>query len=506
LYLAMTRKQTVGEFRAESHGRVDNKLCAARDFTLRPQVPLTLDSAVSRYSGHRSSAFPTQSSASRVTARLVVISVLGILGVVLDACSGQPAAPEFKQILALKPEEGVFAYARISPDGRSLVYATEGSGTARTGGPFPTINVRDITNGSLLFSEPGVDGYWSPDGRRIIYESFLDGHPRVNIRDIRGGTVSRDVVPVDAGDYYSWGEQDGRNIVATIKGFYFALSHGKAGPLARIRPCDGIGIGERPLLSHDGVRVTTFVRGTIVVRNLSDCVDIFDTGIQGAKADFSWDGRYIAFHAPKIRGSGYDIYVIDLALRTIRVITHMLGSSFYPNWTKDGRLCFRYDGSDYRGFVIASNVLSAPPSPLPAVTSRVPRRPLWSEIFPETDWPDHPVDVVAVWGTWSAHSAFALSQLQLAREELSKRGVDIGTFAAVDPGSSPKDVAMLLARHGISLPQVPLDPLRLPLTEGQNQIPAILLFRNRRLLDRRLGAQSAESLEEWILTSRGNGH
>lgn len=43
----------------------------------------------------------------------------------------------------------------------------------------------------------------------------------------------------------------------------------------------------------------TFVRGTIVVRNLTDRAYVLDTGLQGAKVDSSWDGRYLAFHAPK---------------------------------------------------------------------------------------------------------------------------------------------------------------------------------------------------------------
>ena len=40
-------------------------------------------------------------------------------------------------------------------------------------------------------------------------------------------------------------------------------------------------------------------RGVVVVRNIADCADIIDTGLPGAKADFSWDGRYIAFTAKR---------------------------------------------------------------------------------------------------------------------------------------------------------------------------------------------------------------
>jgi hypothetical protein len=38
---------------------------------------------------------------------------------------GAPPAPRLERVYALQPEEGVFAYARISPDGRTLAYASE---------------------------------------------------------------------------------------------------------------------------------------------------------------------------------------------------------------------------------------------------------------------------------------------------------------------------------------------------------------------------------------------
>src|SRR4029453_1159442 len=128
-------------------------------------------------------------------------------------------------------------------------------------------------------------------------------------------------------------------------------------PHAEVPTCDKIGVGERPLISKDGRRITTFFKGNLVVRGLDNCDDIFDTGIQGSKADFSWDGRYIAFHAVKREGTGYEIRVVDLERRTVRTPEGLQGSALFPSWTRDGPLCFRYDGPDYRGFMIASNVL-----------------------------------------------------------------------------------------------------------------------------------------------------
>jgi hypothetical protein len=296
--------------------------------------------------------------------------------------------------------------------------------------------------------------------------------------------------------------RDGRDLILTITSHYFYLVGDTAQrPVALVGPCDGVGVGARPLLSHDGTRVTTFVRGAIVVRNLTDCRDIFDTGVQGAKADFSWDSRYIAFHAPKLAGPGYDIYVIDLKARTIRTVTNFSGSGFFPSWTRDGRLCFRYDGDDYRGFELASHVLDAPPRALAPNPVQAPATLRWSDIFPETPRPTAPLSVVMVWAPWSAHSADALEQLQTARNSLARTAVDVSIMIATEPASRADDVGRMIEAGGINLQAIPLAASRLSKTEGENQIPAYLLFRGGRLVDRRLGAQRAQSLIEWIASA-----
>src|SRR5262249_45970474 len=138
---------------------------------------------------------------------------------------------------------------------------------------------------------------WSTDGRQMIYLG-LNGPQSVNIRDHRTGVVTRGIAPASLGDYFSWGWRDGKNLILTINARYYYLNGTTALlPAREVQPCDSIGVGDRPLLSKDGRRLTTFVRGTVVIRSLTDCDDIIDTGIRGAKADFSWDGRYVALHA-----------------------------------------------------------------------------------------------------------------------------------------------------------------------------------------------------------------
>jgi len=405
----------------------------------------------------------------------------------------------FDRVLALKPQEGVFAYARISPDGRYLAYASEMPSATRPSGITQTVTVVDLTTKATLFTEPGIDAYWSVNGRQMIFLSFLEPQSRVAIRDHQSGAVTRDVAPVPLGDYFSWAVRDGRDLILTIRSNYYYLENSRGVmPPASVPSCEGIGMGDRPLISKDGRRITTFVRGEVVVRGLDDCRDVIHTGFQGAKADFSFDGRYVAFHAPKAGGSGYDIQVVDLVERTVRTVTSFRGSSLFPSWTADGRLCFRYDGDDYRGFMMARDVLSAAARPLPAAGARVPDRPTWTEIFPETPRPSHELNLVLIWAAWSAHSPIALVDLQRARDTFARESADVGVFTATDLASARADVDGMRRRYRVDLPEIPLATPRLALTEAINQIPTTLLFRHGVLVDRRLGAQSYDDLRAWI--------
>ena len=409
-------------------------------------------------------------------------------------------SPRFERVYPLEPREGVFAYSRISPDGNFLAYASETSN-----GRNRTIRVVDLRTKEIVFTEPGIDAYWSADGRRMIYLSQQRGS-NVSIFHRETGAITRDVAPASLGDYFSWGVRDARNLILTINSRYYYLDGDKGVmPAGSVPSCDGIGRGERPLLSREGGRITTFVRGTVVVRDLMGCDFILDTGIRGAKADFAWGGRYIAFHAPKQGGGGYDIQVVDIQERTVRTITSFPGSSYFPSWTLDGRLSFRYDGEDYRGFMFASDVLSAPAGPLPTSPEHVPESRDWDDLFPETERPPHRLNLVLVWGPWSAHSPDALNDLERAREYFDRQALDVGVMHATDPGSFPGDAERLVEREDIAAPRIPLAPERFQLTEAHNQNPTTLLFRDGRLVDRRMGAQSFEQLRSWVVAFAADG-
>jgi hypothetical protein len=406
-------------------------------------------------------------------------------------------APHYERVYTLKPREGVFAYARISPDGKRLAYASQ-VGARPANQRNWAVNVVDLPTQKILFSQPGIDAYWAPDGNRVIYS----GSQGVTIQNVETGDATYTPEASPLGDYFSWAMRDGRDLILTIQSNYYYLNGNKPMlPSAKVPGCDKIGVGERPLISKDGKRITTFFKGNLVVRGLDNCDNVFDTGIQGSKADFSWDGRYIAFHAVKKEGMGYEIRIVDIQQRTVRTLPGLTGSALFPSWTQDGRLCFRYDGPDYRGFMIASNVLDVPVASLPAVPEALPERRAWNDIFPETHTTPSGMRLVMIWAPWSAHSFEAFANLEQARDYFAKHGVKIDIMAAADPGSREADIARQLSDFRITVPRIPLSQKGLAMTEARNQMPTTLLFRDGVLVGQRLGAQSSEALQNWVTGS-----
>lgn len=422
----------------------------------------------------------------------------------LLCCAVLAAAPAAAQTVTrvhqLEPAEGVFAYSRISPSGRYLAYSAERRQGRQT---LRTVKIIDLKTGELLVTEPGIDPYWSPDERRIIYLSYQDPDaPSVSVLTLATKAVRRDVAPVDLGDYFSWADVGGRDLILTIRGNYYYLQRDRAElPTRRVTCCPGIGMGERPLISKDGRQITAFVRGNLVVRSLADCQDVLDTRIPGGKADFSWDGRYIAFHAPKPDSRGYEIQIVDLQQRTLRRLDSLPGSSVFPSWTSDGRLSFRYDAQDYQGFVMVSGALDALEAPLES-SRRVDAEPAWNDLFPRSAAPAGAA-MVLVWSTWSAHSEDALKALHRFSTERGSVPADgVTVRRTLDISSKPEDAQRMIAEWQVRIPEIERTATLAFALRTATQMPMYLLFDGGRLVGERLGAQTAEELNAWWLQHR----
>jgi hypothetical protein len=382
----------------------------------------------------------------------------------LLCCALLAAAPAAAQtttrVHQLEPGEGVFAYSRISPSGRYLAYSAERRQGRLT---LRTVKVIDLKSGELLFTK----------------------------------AVTRDVAPVELGDYFSWADVSGRDLILTIRGNYYNLRGDRAElPARSVTSCPGIGMGERPLISKDGRRITAFVRGSLVVRSLADCEDVLDTRIPGGKADFSFNGRYIAFHAPKPDSRGYEIQIVDLQQRTLRRLDGLPGSSVFPSWTSDGRLSFRYDAEDYQGFLMASAVLDAPEAPLES-SRRVDAEPAWNDLFPRSPAPAGAA-MVLVWSTWSAHSEDALKALHRFSAERGSVPADrVAIRRTLDISSKPEDAQRMIAEWQVRIPEIERTPTLAFALRTATQMPMYLLFDDGRLVGERLGAQTAEELNAW---------
>jgi hypothetical protein len=178
-------------------------------------------------------------------------------------------------------------------------------------------------------------------------------------------------------------------------------------------------------------------------------------------------------------------------------LTGLAGNSLFPSWTEDGRLCFRYDGDDYRGFMFASNVLSLPSRPIGPPAPTLPTSLAWSDLFPGTA-PPHRTNLVMIWSDWSPHAPNALMDLQRLDREARSRGMDLGVMTVVPDGSRRTDINRILTAHAIDLPEISLRADRIHLTGALNQIPTELLFQDGWLVEQRLGPLSYDDLTAWL--------
>lgn len=407
-------------------------------------------------------------------------------------------SPTFQNVMDLSQDEDVYAYARIAPDGKRMAYVSIKRMADVADESNRTVKVLDLGSKKVLFSESGRDPYWSPDSASLIFQSEAPGNG-VSVLNVFTNRLVRNIVPTELGDYFSWGRKGGRDVIMTIRGYYFEFAGKPVTEWRKMGRCPSLGAPTRPLISRDGLNASVFVAGVVAVRRVADCGGVTVTNVRGAKADWSHDGGLIAFHAPKpTTGTGYEINVVDLHNSRRWRLSQLPGSSFFPSWTDDGRLLFLYQAGSARTFVLASNVTSHHSESLPVPSARTPTSVDWQEIFPGDSPLPMAFRIALVWAPWNSHSPFAIRELESAIRTLQTTGTSIDATLLAEPNSRPSDAQRVLTALQTTLPSRSLAAERLWLTDADNQIPALLLFRGDRVIARHLGAMDRSELMEWV--------
>lgn len=438
------------------------------------------------------------------------LPVLAILGLSVPAGGHHQGATDWHTSLAsaggpitvraiapVLDGETVFAYSRISPDGRYLAYT--GESRFGDGRPIHTVRIVDTSTGVVEFETDGIDAYWSPDGTRLIYLDQASSPPSVSILSWPSRRIIRDVVSLALGDYFSWGRRENRDVIATVKANYFYLERDLAvHPTGRVSNCDATrGTGERPLLSKDGRMVTVFVGGLLVVRKTDACDGMIFTGVQGAKADFSFDGTQVAFHKAKPSGRGYEIAVIDLVARAIGTLP-LPGSAYYPSWTRDNELSFRYESDEWNGFVVTSNLQALPRGTAIGQPTPPVREVRWQDLF--VGDPRRGLNIAVMWAPWNVHSQEALIEAVEARAQWQKTGTRVNVYECAVPH---EDTTALRQRWGLDIEPLAGRPGAFADSWFDAQAPTILLFRDDVLIARYLGAPHAQELVSLLAAAGG---
>ena len=198
-------------------------------------------------------------------------------------------------------------------------------------------NLRELTSGRVINISPA----WSPDGRELVYTSFMKNAPDLFLINTQGGSPKRitfngqaNVSPVFS--------PDGKTILASSANSgdpELVLMDHQGSPIMQIAPAYGVDVN--PAWSPDGSQIVfaseragklhlfvTDRMGTSVRR-------LTFVGYQNDAPVWSPTGDKIAFQS---RDEGaFDIFVMNPDGSMVQRLTHGPGNNEYPSWSPDGR-------------------------------------------------------------------------------------------------------------------------------------------------------------------------
>jgi Tol biopolymer transport system component len=207
--------------------------------------------------------------------------------------------------------------------GPGLLYVTNADGSGQ----------RWLTLGALR-STPD----WSPEGRRIVFESLRDGSSEIHVVN-PDGSRQRRLTRNDVRDFAPAWSPDGRKIVFGRQRdrkpeIYLMNADGSE---QRNLTRDAAARDSAPAWSPDG-RLIAFLRNDkISVMNADGSAQRSLTRMTGRDLAPAWspDGRRIAFASK--RNDNFDVYVMNADGSAQRNLTRNAARDLAPSWSPDGR-------------------------------------------------------------------------------------------------------------------------------------------------------------------------
>lgn len=244
------------------------------------------------------------------------------------------------------------AFRRKTGDGASDVWMVDSDGR----------NLRRITRDSSIVYSPAL----SPDGRRMMYVSYVDGEPTVYERDLRSGDVRTvsDVPGVDLTPAY---RPDGRRVmVARSSDDGVEVFELETDPICCARRVTYTSPGDalNPSYSPEGDRftyeATPLGEQQVYVQRVegggTGVISRYVYGERGSAASPDWSpsGDRIAYQA-WIDGT-WQIVTVDPDGSNRRVLTSE-GTNEEPSWAPDGRhIVFRSTRKGYQALWVVDTV------------------------------------------------------------------------------------------------------------------------------------------------------
>ena len=261
------------------------------------------------------------------------------------ADGGVAVAPTQAPAIRLTDNDAFDAAPAWSPDGRRIAFDSDRDGNWQ----IYVMNA-DGSGVTSLTDNDAPEGFpaWSPDGRRIAFESTRDGNPELYVMNADGSGVTR-LTFNNARDWSPAWSPDGRRI---------AFDSNHDGNLEiYVMNADGSGVTRlthnqthdgTPAWSPDG-RHIAFASGRdgnleIYVMNAdgSGVMRLTDNDAHDGTPAWSPDGRRIAFTSE--RDGKDEIYMINADGSGVTRFTYNGARDSFPAWSPDGRrIAFQSD-------------------------------------------------------------------------------------------------------------------------------------------------------------------